>query len=96
MTAEVTAFSHTLMRPDELPEVLARAFAVFHSARPRPVHIEIPIDVISASADHVTSRIWDAPAPPAPCREAIERAAAALQASRAPVVLLGGGAVNAS
>src|SRR6516165_2435808 len=46
LTAEVTAFSHTLMRPDELPEVLSRAFTVFRSARPRPVHIEIPIDVI--------------------------------------------------
>ena len=45
LTAGVTAFSHTLMRPDELPEVLSRAFALFAGARPRPVHIEIPIDV---------------------------------------------------
>ena len=45
LSAGLTAFSHTLLRPDELPEVLRAAFAVFNSSRPRPVHIEIPIDV---------------------------------------------------
>src|SRR5262252_791540 len=49
----LTAFSHTLLWPDELPHVLARAFAVFDSDRPRPVHIELPLDVITAAADHV-------------------------------------------
>src|SRR5690554_2302085 len=38
MVAGVTAFSHTLLTAEELPEVLSRAFAVFGSARPRPVH----------------------------------------------------------
>lgn len=41
----VSRFSHTLLDPAGLPEVLARAFAVFHSARPGPVHIEVPIDL---------------------------------------------------
>ncbi|WP_276323642.1 thiamine pyrophosphate-binding protein, partial [Burkholderia cepacia] len=43
--AGLTAFSHTLLDAADLPQVLARAFAVFESARPRPVHIEIPLDV---------------------------------------------------
>src|ERR1700760_3947521 len=38
LVSSVSAFSHTLMRPDDLPAVLSRAFAVFSSARPRPVH----------------------------------------------------------
>jgi acetolactate synthase I/II/III large subunit len=42
----LAAFSHTLLDAAELPHVLARAFAVFESARPRPVHFEIPLDVI--------------------------------------------------
>ena len=49
--AGLTAFSHTLLDAAELPQVLARAFAVFESARPRPVHIEIPLDVIVAPAN---------------------------------------------
>jgi acetolactate synthase-1/2/3 large subunit len=32
----VSVFSHTLLRPAELPAVLARAFAVFDAARPGP------------------------------------------------------------
>ena len=95
LTAGVTAFSHTLMRPDELPDVLSRAFAIFHSARPRPVHIEIPLDVITAHADHVRRKLGGIADPPAPSPDAISRAAAALQSARSPVLLLGGGAVGA-
>jgi acetolactate synthase I/II/III large subunit len=91
----VSAFSHTLMRPDDLPDVLARAFAVFSSARPRPVHIEIPIDVITAPADHVSRSISAPPARPAPARADIARAVDVLKAATRPIVLLGGGAIDA-
>ena len=50
----VCAFSHTLHHPAELPQVLARAFAVFDSQRPRPVHIEIPINVLEAECRWIT------------------------------------------
>ncbi len=82
------------MSPDELPQVLARAFALFASGRPRPVHLEIPLDVIVMPAEHLrfapvrTSR-------PGPCPAAIEEAARRLAAAEAPVVLAGGGAVEA-
>jgi acetolactate synthase I/II/III large subunit len=95
LTSGVTAFSHTLMRPDELPALLSRAFAIFSGARPRPVHIEIPIDVITAPADHVDRKIGALPSRPAPCPEAILRAAARLEAAQRPLVLLGGGAADA-
>ena len=84
LTSGVTAFSHTLMRPDELPAVLSRAFAIFGSARPRPVHIEIPIDVITAAADHVTTRLGAIPSRPAPCPDAVSRAAGVLERRPAP------------
>ncbi|MFT0701829.1 thiamine pyrophosphate-binding protein, partial [Citrobacter meridianamericanus] len=53
LVGNVCAFSHTLMSAEELPAVLARAFAVFDSERPRPVHIELPLDVITAPAEHL-------------------------------------------
>jgi acetolactate synthase I/II/III large subunit len=84
------------MRADELPAVLARAFAIFGSARPRPVHIEIPIDVITAPAAHVGRKLGAAPGPPAPRADAIAHAAELLEAARSPVLLLGGGAVAAA
>jgi acetolactate synthase-1/2/3 large subunit len=96
LSANVTAFSHTLMRPDELPAVLTRAFAIFGSARPRPVHIEIPINVITAPADHVSRKLGAIPSRPAPCPAAIARAIQVLNTARQPVVFLGGGASRAA
>lgn len=95
LTSAVTAFSHTLMRPDELPAVLSRAFAIFSSARPRPVHIEIPIDVITAAADHVNRKLGALPSRPAPAPDAIVRAAQLLKSAKRPLVLLGGGTRDA-
>jgi acetolactate synthase-1/2/3 large subunit len=96
LTAGVTAFSHTLMRPDDLPAVLTRAFAIFSSARPRPVHIEIPIDVITARADHVKRKLGALPVRPAPAVEAIAQAVQLLRAAQRPLVLFGSGACDAT
>jgi len=95
LVAGVAAFSHTLTRPDELPAVLSRAFAVFNSARPRPVHIEIPTDVITAPADHVSRKLGAVPSRPAPSSDVILQAAQMLRAAERPVVLLGGGTCDA-
>ncbi|HEX2212177.1 MAG TPA: thiamine pyrophosphate-binding protein, partial [Mycobacterium sp.] len=43
---EVTKWSVSIQRPEDIPEVFARAFAVATSGRPGPVHIEIPQDVL--------------------------------------------------
>lgn len=95
LVAGVAAFSHTLMSADDLPSVLARAFAVFDGARPRPVHIEIPLDVLVEDADHLLPcapvRIARAGAAPAP----VAQMAAMLAAARRPLILAGGGAIDA-
>ncbi|SFB08998.1 acetolactate synthase-1/2/3 large subunit [Collimonas sp. OK607] len=93
--AGMTAFSHTLMSADELPAVLARAFAVFDSARPRPVHIEIPLDVIVAPAAHLSTAMPARTSKPCADPRRIAEAAAMLHQARRPLILAGGGAVNA-
>lgn len=95
LTAGFTAFSHTLMTPDVLPQILARAFAVFESARPRPVHIEIPLDVITAPADHLLLARAAPLSRPLASDSAIAQAAARLLQARRPLILAGGGAVDA-
>jgi 5-guanidino-2-oxopentanoate decarboxylase len=45
--APLTAFSRTIMAPEELAGAMADAYAVFEAGRPRPVHIEIPLDVLA-------------------------------------------------
>src|SRR5262249_45057784 len=46
VTAPFTAFSAMVRYPEELPELIARAYAVFRSSRPRPVHLSLPRDVL--------------------------------------------------
>lgn len=92
----VAAFSHTLMSATELPVVLARAFALFLAGRPRPVHIEIPLDVLVEEADALlastpvtVSRAGAAPA-------AVASMANLLASARRPLILAGGGAIDAA
>jgi acetolactate synthase I/II/III large subunit len=92
---ELSRFSHTLHRPDELPRILARAFGLFHSGRPGPVHIEIPVDVIAMPADSVDLRPWALPDPPAACPEQLREAAAWLRAANKPLIAAGGGTIAA-
>lgn len=96
LVAGVAGFSHTLMSADDLPMVLARAFAVFDGARPRPVHIEIPLDVLVEDADHLLNstpvHISRAGAAPA----AVAQMATLLASARRPLILAGGGAIEAS
>ncbi|MFC3282929.1 5-guanidino-2-oxopentanoate decarboxylase [Litchfieldella rifensis] len=93
--AGLSRFSHTLPAPDALPEALARAFAVFRSSRPGPVHIEIPIDLFNAPATAPAS--WQPPAlyRAAPDPQGLATAAQWLQEASRPLVLLGGGCVDA-
>jgi len=91
----VSRFSHTLLDPAGLPEVLARAFAVFHSARPGPVHIEVPIDLFDRVV--ASPARWDTPRLTrcAPDPSGIATAAEWLRQAKRPLVLLGGGCVAA-
>lgn len=92
----VAAFSHTLMSAAELPGVLARAFALFQAGRPRPVHIEIPLDVLVEEADELLAsvpvHIDRAGAAPA----AVRRMTELLAGARRPLILAGGGTIDAA
>ena len=95
MVSGVAAWSHTMMSPDELPAMLDRARSVFQSARPRPVHIEIPLDVITAEAGDL-ALAPASPSTPAPDPDAIARASDQLRRANRPLVILGGGASHSA
>ena len=87
----VTAFAATAHRPDDVPEYLDRAFAVFASRRPRPVYLEIPLDVLAqpATGSWVPRQLS---ARPGPRPEDVARAASLLAGARSPAIVVGGGA----
>lgn len=94
ITSQVSKYSHTLLSVDNLPKVLAQAFAIFSSQRPGPVHIEIPTDVLAKDASHLDMLPWPMPKAPAPEVSSVEQAAKLLSEAKRPVMILGGGAKN--
>ena len=93
VTAGFTAFSAMIRYPEELPELIARAFAVFRGSRPRPVHLSVPRDVLPlpVEADWEPRR---APSLPMPDPAAIAEAAQRLAQAKRPLIFVGGGAVG--
>jgi thiamine pyrophosphate-dependent acetolactate synthase large subunit-like protein len=91
VTEQLCAFSATAMSPGQVPELIDKAFAVFESARPRPVHIEIPLDVVAMAV----TEDWQ-PGPsaskPVPEPDQLASAAALLGDAAMPVIIAGGGA----
>jgi acetolactate synthase-1/2/3 large subunit len=94
--SQCSRWSHTLMSPVELPRVMARAFAIFASERPRPVHLAIPTDVITMEAEALDTSPWAMPSRPAPDPAALEAAADMLRTAKKPVLALGGGCADAA
>ncbi|MEX6502430.1 5-guanidino-2-oxopentanoate decarboxylase [Pseudomonas zhanjiangensis] len=96
MTAPITAFSALALSAEDLPQLIARAFAVFDGERPRPVHISVPLDVLAAPV----ARDWSAevrrrPGRGLPGGEALQQAAGKLMGARRPMIIAGGGALEA-
>lgn len=87
----VTKWTGMARTPAEVPGVIREAFRRLRSGRPRPVGVEIPPDVLQASADISLVEPGDDRDPVVPDADAIERAAAVLRGASRPVIYVGGG-----
>jgi acetolactate synthase-1/2/3 large subunit len=97
LAAKVSVSAERVAVPEALPDALARAFAAATGQRPRPAYIEIPRDVLPADASGLSQPGAGRPAPrQAAAPEGIAEAARRLARARAPVILAGGGALDAA
>jgi 5-guanidino-2-oxopentanoate decarboxylase len=97
LTAPITAFSALALSPEDLPELVARAFAVFEGERPRPVHISVPLDVLAAPVARDWSRErMRRPGRGLPDSDALGAAAVRLASAKRPMIIAGGGALEAA
>jgi thiamine pyrophosphate-dependent acetolactate synthase large subunit-like protein len=92
---QVAGFAHQLLEQRNFPAVLARAFSGFNACRPRPACIEIPLNLLAESSA-IELEPWPLAKRPAPVPSAIAEASRLLEAARRPIILLGGGAVDAT
>jgi 5-guanidino-2-oxopentanoate decarboxylase len=93
VTAGFTSFSAMVRYPEEVPELIARAYAGFRGSRPRPVVLSLPRDVLPEPVEGG----WKArrtPSLPMPDLAAIEEAADLLARAKRPLILVGGGAAG--
>jgi 5-guanidino-2-oxopentanoate decarboxylase len=92
--ATVTSLHMRAYTPKDVRDCIARAFANFASTRPRPAYLEIPLDLLKVPAGvGWTARAL--PAKPIASPALIAAAAKKLSAAKNPVMLLGGGALDA-
>ena len=92
----IAAFSHRVSSVAEIGEAVARAFTLFGSQRPRPAHIEIPLDLLEAAEPAGPPVTAPPQRPPTADPEALAAAARALAGARRPALVLGGGARSAA
>ncbi|RZL07601.1 MAG: glyoxylate carboligase, partial [Rubrivivax sp.] len=92
----VTKWAVTVREPALVPRVFQQAFHLMRSGRPGPVLIDLPFDVQMAQIEFDPDTYEPLPAyKPVASRKQIERALDMLAASTKPLIVAGGGIVNA-
>jgi len=96
IAAPVTKLAKTVLEAGQVPQVFQQAFQTMRSGRPGPVLIDLPIDVQLAEIDFDPATYEPLPVVrPAATRAQAERALDLLLAGERPLVIAGGGVINA-
>ena len=96
IAAPVTKWATTVLEPGLVPRVFQQAFHVMRSGRPGPVLIDLPIDVQMAEIEFDLDTYEPLPAyKPKASRRQVEKAMAMLNEAERPLIVAGGGIINA-
>ncbi|MCV7028797.1 glyoxylate carboligase [Mycobacterium sherrisii] len=96
IAAPVTKMAMTVLEPGQVPGAFAQAFHLMRSGRPGPVLIDLPIDVQLAEIDFDPEAY--APLPvykPSATAAQISKALDMLCSAQRPLIIAGGGIINA-
>src|SRR5258705_1903929 len=92
----LTKWAGTVREPALVPRVFSQAFHVMRSGRPGPVLIDLPLDVQLAEIEFDDETYEPLPVyNPAATRRQIEKALDMLNAAERPLIVAGGGVINA-
>ena len=92
----VTKWSVTVREPALVPRVFQKAFHLMRSSRPGPVLIDLPIDVQLAEIEFDIDSYEPMPAyRPTATKAQIEKALGMLNQAEQPLIVSGGGVINA-
>jgi tartronate-semialdehyde synthase len=86
----------TVMEPAQVPRAFQQAFHLMRSGRPGPVLLDLPIDVQMAEIEFDPDTYEPLPVyKPAASQPQVEKALAMLLAAERPLIVAGGGIINA-
>ena len=92
----VTKWSVTVREPAQVPRAFQQAFHLMRSGRPGPVLIDLPFDVQMAEIEFDPDTYEPLPVyKPKATRAQIERAMAMVNDAERPLIIAGGGVINA-
>lgn len=91
----LTKWSERINHPTEAFTVMAEAFKQLQSGRPRPVAVETPWDVFGMEGHVEMGKPMSLSSSPEPNPDAIKEAAKLLSNSKNPLIMVGGGALEA-
>ncbi|MDZ7858693.1 glyoxylate carboligase [Sphaerotilus sp.] len=92
----VTKWATTVMEPAQVPRAFQQAFHLMRSGRPGPVLIDLPFDVQMAEIEFDIDTYEPLPVyKPAAHRHQIERVLEMLDGAERPLIVAGGGILNA-
>ena len=96
IAAPVTKWAVTVMEPYLVPMAFQKAFHLMRSGRPGPVLIDLPVDVQVAEIEFDIETYTSLPVyKPAASRAQIEKALTMLNEAERPLIVAGGGIINA-
>ena len=91
----LTKYAERMNTPQQAPEVVNEAFRQLTTGRPRPVSIEMPMDIMAEKADIELRPPYDPGQPHVPDLDAIDDAAKLIAGSKKPMIVVGSGALDA-
>ncbi|MCE8051826.1 glyoxylate carboligase [Halomonas daqingensis] len=92
----VTKWAVTVLEPAQVPRAFQQAFQLMRSSRPGPVLIDLPIDVQMSEIEFDPDTYEPLPAyKPRASRTQAEKAMAMLDEAERPLIVAGGGIINA-
>ncbi len=92
----LTKWAARIDHPAEAPRLVAEAFQQATSGRPRPVALEMPWDTLAAQGPVELIPPFDRHPTIQPDPEQISKAAQLLREAKNPMIMVGGGAINAA
>ena len=91
----MTKQAERINRPADAPAAIDRAFQALKTGRPRPVEVEMCMDIMEEEEEVSLMSAGNIPSEPSPDPEAIQEAARLLGKAKKPLIIVGGGAREA-